>query len=125
MLCREIIAVCSECMNVKLGGIYGDHWALWLLIVLDSYHAKFYSGVHLSGILLCSGMLLDGRCSPYRGHLFSLSSGWKNQPSDCVTLCGRVPAANASGCTAAEGLLYKPWSLVVPTCTSRCLHQRH
>ena len=28
------------------------------------------------------------------------------------------------GCTAAEGLLYKPWSLVVPTCTARCLHQR-
>ena len=39
-------------------------------------------------------------------------------------LCGRVPAANAPGCTAAEGLLYKPWSLVVPTCTARCLHQR-
>ena len=38
--------------------------------------------------------------------------------------CGRVPAANAPGCTAAEGLLYKPWSLVVPTCTARCLHQR-
>ena len=28
-------------------------------------------------------------------------------------LCGRVPAANAPGCTAAEGLLYKPWFLVV------------
>ena len=39
--------------------------------------------------------------------------------------CGRVPVANAPGCTAAEGLLYKPWSLVVPTCTARCLHQRH
>ena len=26
------------------------------------------------------------------------------------------------GCTAAEGLLYKPWSLVVPTFTARCLH---
>ena len=38
--------------------------------------------------------------------------------------CGRVPAANAHGCTAAEGLLYAPWSLVVPTCTARCLHQR-
>ena len=38
--------------------------------------------------------------------------------------CGRVPAANAPGCTAAEGLLYKPWSLVVPTCTARFLHQR-
>ena len=35
-----------------------------------------------------------------------------------------VPVANASWCTAAEGLLYKPWSLVVPTCTARCLHQR-
>ena len=23
--------------------------------------------------------------------------------------CGSVPAANALGCTAAEGLLYKPW----------------
>ena len=39
-----------------------------------------------------------------------------------VLCCGRVPAANAPGCTAAEGLLYKPWSLVVPTCTARCLH---
>ena len=34
---------------------------------------------------------------------------------------GRVPAANAPGCTTAEGLLYKPWYLVVPTCTARCL----
>ena len=43
----------------------------------------------------------------------------------CIVLCcGRVPAANGPGCTAAEGLLYKPWSLVVPTCTARCLHQR-
>ena len=40
-----------------------------------------------------------------------------------VLYCGRVPAANAPGCTAAEGLLYKPWSLVIPTCTARCLHQ--
>ena len=39
---------------------------------------------------------------------------------DCIVLCcGRVPAANAPACTAAEGLLYKPWSLVVPTCTAR------
>ena len=43
----------------------------------------------------------------------------------CIVLyCGRVPAANAPGCTAAEGLLYKPWSSVVPTYTARCLHQR-
>ena len=41
-----------------------------------------------------------------------------------VLYYGRVPAANAPGCTAAEGLLYEPWSLVVPTCTARCLHQR-
>ena len=41
-----------------------------------------------------------------------------------VLYCGRFPAANASGCSAAEGLLYKPWSLVVPTCSARCLHQR-
>ena len=34
-----------------------------------------------------------------------------------VLHCGRVPAANAPGCTAAEGLFYKPCSLVVPTCT--------
>ena len=41
------------------------------------------------------------------------------------TLYGdRVPAANTPGCTAAEGLLYKPWFLVVPTFTARCLHQR-
>ena len=34
----------------------------------------------------------------------------------CIVLyCGRVPAANVPGCTAAEGLLYKPWSLVVPS----------
>ena len=38
--------------------------------------------------------------------------------------CGTVPAANAPGCTAAVGLLYKPWSLVVPTSTARCLYQR-
>ena len=44
---------------------------------------------------------------------------------ECILLyCGRVPAANAPGCTVAEGLLYKPRSLVVPTCTARCLHQR-
>ena len=43
----------------------------------------------------------------------------------CIVLyCCRVPAANAPGCTAAEGILYKPWSLVVHTCTARCLHQR-
>ena len=41
-----------------------------------------------------------------------------------VLYCGRVPTANAPGCTAAEGLLYKPWSLIVATCTARCLHQR-
>ena len=34
-------------------------------------------------------------------------------------LCGTVPATNAPGCTAAEGLLV----LVLPTCTARCLHQ--
>ena len=46
-------------------------------------------------------------------------------PCTCIVLyCGRVPAANAHGCTVAEGLLYKPWSLVVPTCTARCFHQR-
>ena len=43
---------------------------------------------------------------------------------DIVLYCGTVPAANALGCTAAEGLLYKPWSLGFPTCTARCLHQR-
>ena len=31
----------------------------------------------------------------------------------CIVIyCGRVPAANAPGCTAAEGLLYKPWSFL-------------
>ena len=41
----------------------------------------------------------------------------------CIVLyCGSVPAANVPGRTAAEGLLYKPWSLVFPTCTARCLH---
>ena len=44
--------------------------------------------------------------------------------SPTVLYCGRVPAVNAPGCTAAEGLLHKPWSLVVPTHTARCLHQR-
>ena len=42
----------------------------------------------------------------------------KSLPYSCVLCCGRVPASNA------EGLLYKPCSLVVPTCTARCLHQR-
>ena len=41
-----------------------------------------------------------------------------------VLYCGRVPAANAPGCTAAEDLFYKHWSLVFPTCTTSCLHQR-
>ena len=41
-----------------------------------------------------------------------------------VLYCGRVPATNAPGCTATEGLFYKSWSLVVPTCTARCLHHR-
>ena len=41
-----------------------------------------------------------------------------------VLYCGRVPATNAPGCTAAEGLLYKHWSLVVPTCTARCHQHR-
>ena len=31
-----------------------------------------------------------------------------------VLYCGRVPAANAPGYTAAEGLLYKTCSLIVP-----------
>ena len=43
---------------------------------------------------------------------------------DIVLYCGRVPAANAPACTAADGLLYKPWSLVFHTCTARCLYQR-
>ena len=33
---------------------------------------------------------------------------------DIVLDCGRVPVANTHGCTAAEGLLYKPWSSVFP-----------
>ena len=59
----------------------------------------------------------------------SLTDGWTERLTNVVSTygivlyCGRVPAANAPGCTAAEGLLYKPWSLVV-TCTARCLHQR-
>ena len=58
----------------------------------------------------------------FRGQL---SKFCQINPETCyVMLCGRVPAANAPGCTAAEGLLYKPWSLVVPTFTARCLHQR-
>ena len=36
--------------------------------------------------------------------------------------CIRVPAANVPGCSEAEGLFYKPWSFVVPTCTPKCLH---
>ena len=57
--------------------------------------------------------------TPYiNGKIYTDVSG------DVVLYCGRIPAANAHGCTAAEGLLYKPWSLVVPTYTDRCLHQR-
>ena len=33
--------------------------------------------------------------------------------STILLYCGRVPAANARGCTTAEGLLYKPETLVV------------
>ena len=46
------------------------------------------------------------------------------RPSFLPMYYRRVPAANVPGCTAAEGLLYKPWSLVVHNCTARCIHQR-
>jgi hypothetical protein len=32
MLYREIIAICSECVIVKLGGIYGNQWAVGLVV---------------------------------------------------------------------------------------------
>ena len=48
----------------------------------------------------------------------------KLRPGRIVLYCGKVPVANDPGCTVAEGLLYEPWSLVVPTCTARCLHHR-
>ena len=63
----------------------------------------------------------------WRHKLFLGKNFWHNMnivASITFVVCSRVPAANAPGCTAAEGLLYKPWSLVVPTCTARCLHQR-
>ena len=41
----------------------------------------------------------------------------KSKDVSTVLYCGRVPAANAPGCTAAEGLLYKPWSLDVRVST--------
>ena len=63
---------------------------------------------------------------PYNTHILSILPLWFEGPKNtCIVLyCGRVPAVNAPGCTAAECLLYKPWSLVVPACTARCLHQR-
>ena len=40
---------------------------------------------------------------------FRVNGGMYMQVLYCIVLyCGRVPAANAPGCTAAEGLLYKP-----------------
>ena len=44
--------------------------------------------------------------------------------TNIVLYFGRVQAANVPGCIAAEGFLYQPLSLVFPTCTARCLHQR-
>ena len=61
---------------------------------------------------------------PMKHSTESLGNVWYHQTC-IVSYCGRVPAANAPGCTAAEGLFYKPWSLVLPTCTARCLHQRN
>ena len=37
-------------------------------------------------------------------------------------LCGRVPVVKPPD--ALQPKAYKPWSLVVPNCTARCLHQR-
>ena len=54
--------------------------------------------------------------------MYRLASNCKDFHEIWVMLCGRVPAANAPGCTVAWGLMYKPWSLIVPTCTARCLH---
>ena len=66
--------------------------------------------------------------SPFRilwAHRWSSQSTVSSCRCQSILLyCGRVPAANAPGCTVAEGLLYKPWSSVVPTCSDRCLHQR-
>ena len=38
---------------------------------------------------------------------------------EIVLYCGRVPAANAPGCTAAECLLYRPCSF-----SRSCLHRQ-
>ena len=52
------------------------------------------------------------------GRSLSRKWNWDNCQSKTIVLyyivlyCGRVPAVNAPGCTAAEGLLYKSWSLV-------------
>ena len=46
----------------------------------------------------------------------------KTLPLYCIAVGSR--RLMPPGCTAAEDLLYKPWSFVVPTCTARCLHQR-
>ena len=56
--------------------------------------------------------------SPHSDHFSFVLSELYHQCS-IVLYCSRVPAANAPGCTAAEGLLCKPWSLVVLTYTAR------
>ena len=60
----------------------------------------------------------------FRLYFKCVSANMSSKHLRIVLYCSRVPTANASGCTAVGVLLYKPWSLVVPNCTARCLHQR-
>ena len=58
-------------------------------------------------------------CGNYDTSAPNIRAFFQNNALNFVLYCGRVQAANSRGCTATEGLLYKPWSLVVPTCTAR------
>ena len=57
---------------------------------------KFYRNLDISGSVMPGDMRRGGRDVTYCIVLY------------CIVLyCGRIPAANAPGCTAVEGLLYK------------------
>ena len=90
----------------------------WRCCIMTQYNCSSSSGFMFGFLTLTP--LTDNLLSKWYPWL-SYSLYYSRLP---LLYCGRVPAANAPGCIAAEGLFYKPWSLVVPTCTARCLHQR-
>ena len=114
----------TPCQNWLLGCCYRE------LVIQQLYNVicfKYYT-TRRDSVLTGAHIAVRGRRLTWitiqTRRVLYLSS-FINSSSTCIVLyCSRVPAANTPGCTAAEGLLYKPWSLVFPTCTTRCLHHR-